>query len=530
MMDRSQAYRILGINTSNVSMAQIKEIYRKLARQWHPDRFSDAIEKKQAEERFKQINGAYDYLKSHPIAESVAKPHQKPEASTSKDVNAVKSTPGELYEEAAALGKLGHYEAAIELLGLAIKLSPRYAQAYRYRGFIRSVLGFEMSAEADLRRARAIDDDINNSTKSNSSSQNHRSKVTTEETHAQTRQASQKTRQSEPFPTNNPNAEPRSIRLNSVVPAISNAAPWEITATIQTPQAQCVSFAKDKNTLVTGDRSGKISLWSLKTKREYIRLERHSQAITQLQLSCDGQILMSASRDGTVNLWHLSNATLIRSLRHDSGAVFAVWMSGDRRYIMTGGEDRVLRVWQTKDGRLIQSFAQQPSSIWAIAGNSESNAFATTLTKGEIQEWKIIGKQRTIEAGKAKSDLQYPGSAIAFLRDPAVFICGNVTGVIRVWNQDDWNKQGIPKYTIAAHEGMVRAIAAHPLGLQFATAGEDGKVRIWTGSEGRLVTVLAGHQGSVLDLAWSRKGEILASLGADGRVKLWQNPSVDRQK
>jgi WD40 repeat protein len=81
---------------------------------------------------------------------------------------------------------------------------------------------------------------------------------------------------------------------------------------------------------------------------------------------------------------------------------------------------------------------------------------------------------------------------------------------------------GNARYTIAAHEGMVRAIAAHPLGLQFATAGEDGMIRVWTGSEGRLVMALAGHQGPVLDLAWNRKGDVLASLGADGQVKLWQ--------
>ncbi len=508
MMDRSQAYRILGISKPQISMEEIKDAYRQLARQWHPDRFSDAIEKAKAEERFKQINGAYDYLKAHPPSPS-STPKPSPSRPASKETNTIKSTPGELYEEAAALGKLGQYEAAIELLGLAIKLSPRYAKAYRYRGFIRSVLGFEMSAEADLRRAKAIEDGIQEPAKTNSS-YNPRNKVTPDPPPSKQPTAP------------NPNAEPKSIRLPSVVPVTTNLPSWTKLASLSTPQAQCVTFAKDHNTIVTGDRSGKISLWSLKTKQQYVQLDRHDKAITQLHLSSDGQILVSASRDGQVHLWHLSSATLMKTLKHDSGAVFAVWMSSDRRYVITGGEDRTLRIWQAKDGQLIQSFAQQASSLWAIAGNATGTTFFTSLTKGEIQAWNILGKQRRVEAGKTESSLQYPGSAIGCLRDPAVIICGNVTGVIRVWNEDTWNSERTPRYTLAAHEGMVRAIVPHPQGLQFATAGEDGMVRVWTGSEGRLVTALAGHQGPVLDLAWNRKGDVLASLGADGQVKLWQ--------
>jgi COMPASS component SWD3 len=192
-MNRSQAYQILGLPPSQVSMAQVKEAYRNLARKWHPDRFNDPIEKQKAEEYFKSINAAYEYLKSNPewvvtAADVRAEATRASKSSVSKTSNSSKMTAGELYQEASLLGKEGRFEAAIELLSLAIKLSPKYAQAYRYRGFIRSVLGFEMSAEADLRRARAIDAEFNANPqtthashgKSNNSSQSHRAKVPTE--------------------------------------------------------------------------------------------------------------------------------------------------------------------------------------------------------------------------------------------------------------------------------------------------------------------------------------------------------------
>ncbi|WP_018086864.1 DnaJ C-terminal domain-containing protein [Desulfurispora thermophila] len=54
-------YQILGVERG-ASDKEIKAAYRKLARQYHPDLFTDPKEKQQAEEKFKQINEAYEVL------------------------------------------------------------------------------------------------------------------------------------------------------------------------------------------------------------------------------------------------------------------------------------------------------------------------------------------------------------------------------------------------------------------------------------------------------------------------------------
>mgnify|MGYP001583070059 CR=1 FL=1 len=51
-------YRILGVEKS-ASAAEIKKVYRKLARELHPDRNKD---NKEAEERFKKVSAAYAVL------------------------------------------------------------------------------------------------------------------------------------------------------------------------------------------------------------------------------------------------------------------------------------------------------------------------------------------------------------------------------------------------------------------------------------------------------------------------------------
>jgi molecular chaperone DnaJ len=58
MAGRPDYYKILGVG-KNASDAEIKKAYRKLARQYHPDRNQGD---KQAEERFKEISQAHDVL------------------------------------------------------------------------------------------------------------------------------------------------------------------------------------------------------------------------------------------------------------------------------------------------------------------------------------------------------------------------------------------------------------------------------------------------------------------------------------
>lgn len=56
-MNSDDCYKILEIN-NNASKEEIKKAYHKLALKYHPDKNQD----KDAEEKFKQINNAYDIL------------------------------------------------------------------------------------------------------------------------------------------------------------------------------------------------------------------------------------------------------------------------------------------------------------------------------------------------------------------------------------------------------------------------------------------------------------------------------------
>ena len=75
-----------------------------------------------------------------------------------------------------------------------------------------------------------------------------------------------------------------------------------------------------------------------------------------------------------------------------------------------------------------------------------------------------------------------------------------------------------------AHDGGVLAMAIHPSGTTFATAGQDGRVLVWGVAEGRAKQAIDLGLGWVDNVAWSPDGKWLAAscsrqvraYGADG--------------
>lgn len=61
MADYKDPYKVLGVSP-NATDDQIKEAYRKLARKYHPDKYTDSDMKDLAEEKMKEVNSAYEEI------------------------------------------------------------------------------------------------------------------------------------------------------------------------------------------------------------------------------------------------------------------------------------------------------------------------------------------------------------------------------------------------------------------------------------------------------------------------------------
>ena len=81
-----------------------------------------------------------------------------------------------------------------------------------------------------------------------------------------------------------------------------------------------------------------------------------------------------------------------------------------------------------------------------------------------------------------------------------------------------------------AHEGGVLALAMQPNRAAFATAGQDGRVLVWSAAEGRIIQTIDIGSAWVENVAWSPDGQRLAAsssrevhaFGPDG-ARIWRS-------
>lgn len=159
-LDINHAYEVLGLSPG-ASQEQVKQAYRQLVKTWHPDRFFNPEDKQEAESKIKEINLAYKKLKSEHL-NTTSVPSGSPTDISIHQVNiSIQRWDAEtFYNWGVENASRGQYEEAIANFTQAISLNPRYIEAYKYRGFVCSQLGFEYRATSDLNKAASLERNV----------------------------------------------------------------------------------------------------------------------------------------------------------------------------------------------------------------------------------------------------------------------------------------------------------------------------------------------------------------------------------
>ncbi|RFU29603.1 hypothetical protein B7463_g6752, partial [Scytalidium lignicola] len=235
---------------------------------------------------------------------------------------------------------------------------------------------------------------------------------------------------------------------------------------------------------------------------------------------------LSASRDGTVRLWKLLSPAppvfdpTISS--HSTAFVNALaYLPSTPEYpdglIISGGKDALIDVRQPDK-------VPSDNAEALLIGHAHNICALDVDPAGKFivsGSWDASGRIWRIGKWECEAVLEgHEGSVWTVLAyDSETIITGCADKLIRVFHIN-----GKLLRTIRGSQDVVRALCrvpkGHPSGADFASAGNDGIIRLWTVS-GQQVGELQGHENFIYSLVSLPSGELVSS-GEDRTVRIWK--------
>jgi WD40 repeat protein len=337
---------------------------------------------------------------------------------------------------------------------------------------------------------------------------------------------------------------------------------WQLTFEGNWPSA--VAFLGSGQKLAAANQEGMIYVWDLPTEipkfepvknnserkaSDHVparRLDGHTNGVTHLRATRDGQLLVSASLDHSVRLWKMdapatgtADAILDMDQRRSKFKrekkdeiltapgvqvetmaaakvleghrdwVLALGISNDEKRLISGDAVAEVKVWELPDGKELSHWTGLPWNwIRALALSADGSLAAVS------------------EQCDKRDDFDVPA--------PALRLYDTASGEVKL----DVLKKHLPKYNPDENSygssqvwrkfvssGLV-AVDISPDGKLMAAGqgGENdtGKIHIIEIETGNVLREVSGHRYGVTDVKFSANGELVLSTGRDTTLRITQ--------
>jgi tetratricopeptide (TPR) repeat protein len=476
-------YQILELKTT-ATLTEIKQAYRQKARKWHPDRFVNHPENQQeAEEKFKEINQAYDILKKSFLSSQQGnfnQNNQQKQTSNNPDIFIVKKTPEYFYNLGVETAQKENYEESLSYFARAIKLNPEYLEAFLYRKKVLEKLGFENRAKADSKKILEIELNLRKA--------------------AYQKQYSAKN-------------QDKSGEVNS---------PWQnkISLKKHSGAVSCLINYHDQF-MVSGSYDKTIKVWNFKNFSFINNLKGHSGKINSIDISKNGKILISGSNDKTIKIWDIYNRQLLMTLgglfSGHSDEVLAVKFTFNDKYILSSGKDKTIKLWDIVTRKEVYTIKDLLEPISSLTLSPDCQKFASVGG----QKYVII---RNIYNGKINKSIKLDSKILALAYHPheSIIAVGCENGLIHLFNTE--NKSQILK--VNGHFKGLSSLIFINEGKYLISAGLDNLVIRWDLNTGKQVDYFQPKVKGILSLASSLDHKTLILGTREGIIYLWFNEKI----
>ena len=246
---------------------------------------------------------------------------------------------------------------------------------------------------------------------------------------------------------------------------------------------QGLAFLKNGRLIATGGtpaRFGEIQIWDLEDRKLRVSNMLCHDTLFGLAVSPDERRLAIGCADHTVRIHQATSGRELLRMNHHENWVLGVVFGGDGRRIVSVGRDRAAKLIDASSGAFVENINLLRGELTAVVRNPRLEAV-------------VIG-------GEDRVPYYYRMD-----RARKMLIADDST-LVREFERQD---------------GEIFALAVDPRGQRLAVGGAAPAVPIYDLETGERTATASGHAAGIYTLAFDSTGAELATAGFDGRLRLY---------
>lgn len=202
-----------------------------------------------------------------------------------------------------------------------------------------------------------------------------------------------------------------------------------------------VDISSDNRVIAVGNPLKEVKMISVQSGQVLHRIRKHTDWVTRVRFSPDGQWLASSDRNGGIHVWETSTGGIVYTLTEHKAAVTSLDWRADGKLLVSGDEEGKLVLWDMKDG------------------------FPVRVTK----------------AHEKKSETRY--TRTTGILDLHVARNGNIVTLGRDLTLKIWKPDASGRIGETSLPSLATRLATDPAGIHHIIAGRNGDIRIWNSEQ-----------------------------------------------